>query len=876
MTITWIRAVLVHRWTALVMAAGGLSIATALTGVLALFAFQSSSTMTQRALMHIPVDWQLVVAPGWDSTTLAQAAFSAVPVTANRKVGYAAIPGLQAVTAGTTQTTGVAMVLGIPADYGAAFPGQIRLLSGGTSGVLLAQQTAANLHASVGQTVSILNSGGKSVSVTVDGIVDLPNANALFQAIGQPKGAVPVAPPDNVLILPFDRWQALFTNGTGATQPGALLQIHARLDHARLPHSPEAAYAMAAGYARHAEVATAGGVQIGDNLAARLDAVKQDGLFATLMLAFLGLPGVVLAVLLTLAVLDSQADRRRQEAALLRLRGASTAQITKLALAEAGLMALVGALAGTLLAAAMGSFAFGADLLSIGVLLRLAGTATAGLIVALGLVMFAIWRNWARTIVASRAMVAMQDRPLWRRTGLDIVLIAVALVVLWHAAHGGYQLVVAPEGTVATAVDTTAFLAPLFLWIGAGLLVLRLTTFALERSRGLLRRMLEPSLRRFAWPIASAASRQATRVASGIALAALAVAFSTSVAIFSATYDTQALVDARLTNGADVTITGTAVNPAGGMLDRIRQVPGVAVAEPMQHRFAFVGSDLQDLYGIDPAAIGRATTIADAYVANRDAAQTLQRLAAAPDGILVSQETVNDYQLSIGDPITLRIKSGPDHAERPVPFHLVGIVSEFPTAPHDSFLVANAAYLASTTGNAQAELVLARADGDPASAAAAVRSALGPNSGLVVTDVTEAGRAIGSSLTAVDLHGLARILMGFGVALAAGCTGLVLALGLAERRQEAMLLAAIGASRRQTLAPGLVEGSLVLAGGAGFGILLGEGIALVLVRLLGGAFDPPPDALQQAWSPVAVVLLAIAMTLAVAVRQGQPATQQSQ
>ena len=26
----------------------------------------------------------------------------------------------------------------------------------------------------------------------------------------------------------------------------------------------------------------------------------------------------------------------------------------------------------------------------------------------------------------------------------------------------------------------------------------------------------------------------------------------------------------------------------------------------MQHRFAYVGNDLQDLYGIDPATIGRA------------------------------------------------------------------------------------------------------------------------------------------------------------------------------------------------------------------------------------------------------------------------------
>jgi putative ABC transport system permease protein len=37
-------------------------------------------------------------------------------------------------------------------------------------------------------------------------------------------------------------------------------------------------------------------------------------------------------------------------------------------------------------------------------------------------------------------------------------------------------------------------------------------------------------------------------------------------------------------------------------------------AQRMQHRFAYVGTDLQDLYGIDPAHIGSATRMSDAYL----------------------------------------------------------------------------------------------------------------------------------------------------------------------------------------------------------------------------------------------------------------------
>ncbi|NWP24173.1 hypothetical protein, partial [Escherichia coli] len=83
-----------------------------------------------------------------------------------------------------------------------------------------------------------------------------------------------------------------------------------------------------------------------------------------------------------------------------------------------------------------------------------------------------------------------------------------------------------------------------------------------------------------------------------------AFSFATAVAVFDTTYNAQLLVDAQLTNGADVTVTGTSAAPAGERLEEIRKAPGVVAAEAMQHRFAYVGNDLQDLYGIDPGTIG--------------------------------------------------------------------------------------------------------------------------------------------------------------------------------------------------------------------------------------------------------------------------------
>ncbi|HEX4768535.1 MAG TPA: FtsX-like permease family protein [Lichenihabitans sp.] len=871
MMATWIKGVLTHRWRALVLAASGLAAATALIGIVGVFASISGSTMTRRAIADLPVDWQVAIAPGSDAAALTQKLSASAPIKVARTVGYADVSGFQTTTGGTTQTTGAGQVLGMPEGYTAAFPGQIRPLLGAPKGVLIAQQAAANLHVSVGDSVSILRTGKDPIAVKIDGIVELPNADAMFQTIGPQKGPAATAPPDDVILLPFEQWTALFAKDTGIQGGSARLEIHARLDHAALPSAPTAALADATGRARNFEVRAAGVAQIGDNLAARLSAVREDALFASILLLFLGLPGIALAALLTIAVVRTEMVRRRHEHALLSLRGASVPAITRIAIAESGCVATLGTVAGVLVAGLVSATVLGADPASRAVLVWLGVALLAGLLLALASVLVPTLADLrASTVAAQRAMLVQAARPLWRRAYLDVILLVIAGLLVWRVAQTGYQIVLAPEGVAATSVDYTAFLAPLCLWIGAGLLVLRLASLALGAGRTVLAAALRPLAKRLSDPVAASIARQNRRIAGGVALATLAFAFATAVAVFAATYNAQSLVDAELTNGADVTVAGTIADPAGARLADIRHQPGVLAAEPMQHRYAYVGNDLQDLYGIDPATIGKATTIADAYFANHDARTALAGLARTPDGVLVSQETVNDFQLAIGDVINLRLQTGPDRQYHPVPFHLVGVVSEFPTAPRDSFLVANAAYVAAQTGNAHAETVLVRTAGDPSRPAAAIRTALGASSPLKVTDLAQAQRTIGSSLTAVDLRALTGIELAFAIVLAIGSTGLVLWLGLSERQRSAAILSALGASVADVRLFARAEAGIILIGGAVCGFTLGELVAAMLVRLLGGVFDPPPEALRQPLVYLALVLLVTAGALWVAAARRRP------
>ena len=52
---------------------------------------------------------------------------------------------------------------------------------------------------------------------------------------------------------------------------------------------------------------------------------------------------------------------------------------------------------------------------------------------------------------------------------------------------------------------------------------------------------------------------------------------------------------------------------------------------------------------------------------------------------------MKDFQLRPGDLLRLRLQDGRTKQFKTVPFHYAGVSKEFPTAPTDSFLVANAA-----------------------------------------------------------------------------------------------------------------------------------------------------------------------------------------
>jgi putative ABC transport system permease protein len=861
--LTWLQGLVAHRRGRLLATALGAAAGVALLASIGAFLSSTTATMTTRAIAGVPVDWQ-VEAQGASNPAAVLATIRRQPgVRRALPVQFATTTGLTATTAGSTQQTGSGKVLGLPPGYTAAFPGEVRVLAGAGSGVVLAQQTAANLHAGPGDTVTIGLGGGRAAKVKVDGVVDLPAADSLFQKVGAPPGAQPQAPPDNVILLPAARFHAVVRGVPIVTQ------VHARLAH-DLPAGPTAAFTAATGRARNAETRMAGAGLVGDNLGTALDAARQDALYAQLLFLFLGVPGAILAGVITASIASAGAARRRSDAALLRARGASTRRLVGLALGETALAGGVGVAVGLGAALLIGatSFAsasFGAS--GLAAVLWAVGAGLAGLLIAAAAIALPAWRDArALTVAGQRARVGRTDRaPWWARWGLDIVALAIAGLVFWQASRNGYNLVLAPEGVPQVSVNWYALLAPVLAWIGAGLLAYRLADLALVRDRSPLRRLLRPIAGELAPTVAATMRRQRRLLAKAVTLVALAVAFAGSTAVFNATYQQQAEADARLTNGADVTVTespGARVGPAGAA--QLARVPGVGSIEPLQHRFAYVGADLQDLYGVRPAAILDAGKLQDGWFAGGTARALMDRLASRPDGVLVSAETVHDFQLRPGDLLRLRLQDGRTKQFRTVPFHYIGVAKEFPTAPKDSFLVANQRYVARATGTDAVGAFLVTTDGtSPPAVARRLRAIVG--TGARVTDIVDERKVVGSNLTAVELSGLTRVELAFALVLAVAASGLALGLGFHERRRTFAIASALGARSRQLGGFVWGESAFVTVGGAVLGTLIAVAISEMLVRVLTGVFDPPPDRLAVPFGYLGAVL---ALTLAAVAAAG--------
>jgi putative ABC transport system permease protein len=838
-----------------------LAAAVALLGAMLIFIGHSLRTMTRGAVRSVPLDWQGPVS-----------SYDAAVKVAN---GVSKQPGiLQAApvaTAPFSEAAHQAAVGQIRASAGAilaippGYPSHIntfRYLHGGLrpGAIVLDQQLAATLQAGIGDKIRLIpRAGAKPISLPVSGIAVVTAADVLFQPLNPLSGPAPAQPPANVAIMPIDTFAhrvapvlpAISTATSASVVPGAQRgvqwQVQTQVDPHALSGSPASALRRATQIRNRVERSFPGQVQFVDNLGDDLSTAAGDALYAETLYIMLAVPGALVALALAYLAALGTVERDRRDLGLLRSRGASRRDLLLLTGADSVVIGLLAGAIGTgaaLLAVRYlvtnpGPMGLTRALVTFAICVSLAFVGAAAARVGAGLAAF------RGPVIEARRAVRRTGRPLWERLYLDVLALAVSGLVYWLTARTGFSAVVNPDSNPTLSLSVYMFLAPALLWIGATLLLVRLrgrvVAWIARRAAG-ERATTGPGF------LLASAGRRGAAINRGLVVTALLLAFGVNLGIFTATYDQQTRVDAQLTLGADVVVTA----PQGAiekhqLQQRIQKISGVAGTSAVDHSYAYVGPDLQDTFGIDARTFTQGTSLRDSYFLGGTASGMLSRLRSRQDGILVSKETVTDYSLAIGDLLKLRVldrRTGSFHIAR---FHVLGIVQEFPSAPKDSFMVANLGYLKAVTHDQGPNLVLVKAGTDPVALSHRIL-AVTQGLGTVVKNIRQQAVQTATSITTVDLAGISRIEEFFTIMLAAAAIGLFVLVALAERRHEFATMAALGVSLRSIAAFVWSEAAFVLGTAIACAALLGWLLAKMLVAMLQHVFDPPPDHLAVPWS----------------------------
>lgn len=854
----------------------GTVLAVSLLASVLFYVVGSAQVLTQRSIASVRVDMQAVASnAGGNVTGLRRALVREPGVARAERFALAGFSRSELRSGTRVGQTGPGKIVAVDPSYFSTFGVPVIRQGGlGPTGVVISQDLGTNLGARVGDVITLrLGHGSGARRFRVTGVASMLGTDVLFAPLDPVLRANPFNPPANVVLMGYGYFerhvkplvlrQEQVSTGAVVVRRSAPVseQVQLRIDRSLVPADPTEAKLYTTGLRHRLELAYTGRMTIIDNLFAALDQAQADVLWAQVILVFLTLPGVILAAALSRYVTAAVIEAQQRELALLRIRGVAPGQLLALLAVALLLVALAGVVVG-----------LGTGWLTVRVLGDVAHLSTGPLFVrtlflavGAGLILGAVSTFWPlvrflRTpITEARRRVARGRAPLWRRLYLDVLSLTVGLVIYAVTQRNGFQPVLNAEGNPTLSLSFFTFLAPLLVWLGTILLLVRVSGWLVESSGRLLHR----SRGGRQGVVGELASRTLTRrsgpLQQVIVLVAMGVAFSTGLLTFVHTYEQQQRVDAELTLGSDVKVSMVNRSQSAVVARRLG-VPGVAAATPFRSTVAYVGAEIQDIFGISVPSFLRATRPANAFFVGGSARETLMRLARTRNGILVSAETARDYSLNVGDSLLLRLVNAQTHRYVPARFRLVGVVREFATAPKDAFLVTNLAYLQTVTHDRGVDAFLIRTNGPVEGVAAALRGRFAAGPVVQVTDLSHVQQQLATSLTSLNMSSLSRIDYVYSVVMILTALLVFTLTVVLERARDFAMLEVVGVTPRQLRRLLLVE--VVYAAGVGsvLGVIVGLIFAQMLVQILTSIFDPPPEVLAISWASLGVLFALIAGT----------------
>ena len=650
------------------------------------------------------------------------------------------------------------------------------------------------------------------LSVRISGITDVSRAKSLFYSREGKQLEQFVYVRNTVIVGPEVFAKTIvpaFQNV--ATAPGTILRNQPILEvdvfmvREPLDADPATALAQTKTVAGAVNTVAPGQDVLIDNISNALEVASEDARTAKRMFVFLGLPGVLLAAILTSYAGGVLASALRREQAILRIRGANRHHLLRMHALRTLILAVVGSVLGVALGLASTAVVLSADALASASPVSLLASALLGAgagFLATGVALYAAGRRAINGQISDERAQLASRAPLWRLLGIDFLILAAAVGVEWYQRrHGGFEGV---RGSVyfgrAVSLRLHLVIVPIGIWLGGVLVLGRVVerVFAYlplplrHRFGRPLRGLLTRSIRRRSWAAASA-----------VIMVGLIVALGTSVASFSASYNQAKAHDARFVVGSDVRVTPSpisALDHPPQYADKL-EVPGIRTATPVVYGLqnalleSEVNEDAGNMAAVDPAAFAQVAPLIDSDFIGTTAANAMDALQRESGGVLLTEDLADTLDVEPGDEVQILFARGTQN-QKLSEMKVVGLFQRLPGFPEGVDLVVNIKRQMQLIPSTSATFFLAQTT-DPSDATlnrvdTALREGPGSADALQIDTRATALDKDQSSLAALNIRGLLTLDSAYALAMAATAITIFVFGLLLQRRREYVTLRAQG------------------------------------------------------------------------------------
>ena len=769
-----------------------------------------------------------------------------------------------AISAQGAGVPGPVKVFAFDASYQVHYP-SIKILSGAPrrDGVLISAETARALKVGAGDLVTLtLPAPAKPMSLPVSGITDLTGAKPLFES-REPSRLesfryVPytlVVSPDLYATRVAPAFEAAVAVRNSRVNSLPLEELDILLDRTSLNSDPATAVAQTQRVAMAVKDIAPEQDYLIDNISNTLLVAKGDARIAKRMFIFLGLPGAILAAILTAYAGTLLAGAQRRETALLRVRGANRSHLLRLLALRTVALAGIGALLGTALGFASVLALLGSSLLFEASTSSLLQSALIGVVGGMLVTAFALYEPGRRLISQEiKQDLAMAARPATSGSKLlQVELLALAAAIagqLIALRLGAFDI---PSGSVyagrSVSLPLQLLVAPIVAWLAGTLVIahgLQQMTARVAARRG------APRFRGLlSWVLWRSVTRRLAAVSGGVVTVGLVVALGTMLACFATVYDRAKVADARFLVGSDIRLTPNPTSGTAHPASMVGQfgVPGASgsTAVVFSPQNAVLTSDSNEdvatLAAINPRTYPSVAALQDSLFVGSSARQMMSALLEHPNGVLVNTALAKGLKLKPGDGAHVLLGRGTDQQTRKS-MTVLGLFTQFPGAPKGTDIVANLDYYQHETGRTEADYFLvATADRSKAGLDRAVDSLAGLHGFGPRFDVQTSAVSLDkdqSSLTALNVRGLLQLNSFFTFLMAATATAMFVFGLLMQRRREYVTLRAQGLHRKEIRRLVLAESGISALVGAVIGLSVGIGMASQFVQVLRPIFTLAP------------------------------------